>query len=196
MELELYNKRDAWLNLPEDISWDKFTQVLDELGGANQKLQWLIGDALLFCEGKWKDRIDDAKKRTGLAGNTLNNYIVVSRAFPTTQRRVSLTWMHHCEAMRAEPKDRSNILAQAESNKWSTRDIRFALSEHGGEEKEKGAKIGFLPAEWALEMKRWLGTQPQFSEWDEANLLALKSRFDKDIIPIYQAICKAIESKN
>jgi hypothetical protein len=196
MEIELYNNRDAWLNLPDDISWDKFTQVLDELGGANQKLQWLIGDALLFCEGKWKDRIEEAKGRTGLAHATLNGFIVVSRAFPNMRRRMSLSWSHHREALNAPEDEREKALDSAEKNGWSIRDLRFALADCSGEEKEKGAKIGFLPAEWALEMKRWLGTQPPFSEWDEANLLALKSRFDKDIIPIYQAICKAIESKN
>lgn len=195
MEIELYNKRDTWLNLPDDISWDKFTQVLDELGAANQKLQWLIGDALLFCEGKWAHKIEDAKQRTGLSSSTLAQYVLVSRAFPTSDRSLNLGWSLHLEAMRASPDDRHRLLKDAEKNGWSRRDIRLAIGECSGEEKEKGAKIGFLPAEWALEMKRWLGTQPQFPEWDKANLLALKSRFDKDIIPIYQAICTAIESK-
>lgn len=191
-DIDLYSKRDLWLNLPEDTTWEGFCDVLDNLGTANKKIQWLIGDALLFCEGKWGDKIEDAKRRTGMSGGTLSNFLVVSRAFPNTRRRVELSWNHHYEALRAKPEQRDSVLKKAAEWGWSTRDMRLALSEHGGEEKEKGEKIGFLPLEWALQIKRWLATQPPVEEWEADNLLALKMRFDKDIMPIYQSICGAI----
>lgn len=192
MQVDLYNRRDICLNLPENITWDQFCVVLEELRAANQKLQWVIGDALLFCERKWKDKIEDAKLRTSLSSSTLAQYILVSRAFPSSDRSLSLGWSLHLEAMRAEPNERLGILKKAEQNNWSRRDIRLAIGEHSGEQDEKGGTIGFIPAEWALEMKRWIGTQPPMQEWDAANLELLKSRFDKDIIPIYQTLCSAI----
>lgn len=195
IEIDLYGKRDIWLNLPSDTTWERFCEVIDNLGTANKKIQWLIGDALLFCEGKWKERIEEAKRRTGIATSTLNGYLCVSRSYPTIGRTIELSWAHYYEALRARPEQRQAILRRALKDKWSTRDMRFALAEHAGEEREKGEKIGFLPMRWAIEIKRWLSTQPDICEWNTDNIAALKARFDKDIIPIYQALCNEIDKR-
>jgi hypothetical protein len=85
---------------------------------------WWLGDWLVFGQAKYGRRYKDAIAATGLDYQTLRNYAVVSRRFPMSRRRDSLSFQHHADLC-ALPDDEQDLwLDRAMTQRWSRNELR------------------------------------------------------------------------
>lgn len=117
--------------------WAEYGKAMRRVEGA---IQWVIGDWLRFGEFKYGEKYAQATE-AWLESEipALKNYQWVANAYPRSERstRVDLSWTHFREAAATEEPLRSQLLDDANINKWSARDLKQAIRKHQiGEIKE------------------------------------------------------------
>lgn len=85
---------------------------------------WWIADWLVYGESEFRDRYEEAIKRTSLSYQTLRNYTWVARAFPLPRRRKDLSFSHHFEVVALKPPEQDYWLRKAEELSWSKNKLR------------------------------------------------------------------------
>jgi hypothetical protein len=113
------------LELPENTSFDEWVSVGRRLCLGQQALNWHIGDWWAFGDHRYGDRAKVAAE--GLFGRefqTLANLATVSRAFESSRRGEVLSWTHHREVAALPAEEADSLLARAEREHLSTRDLR------------------------------------------------------------------------
>lgn len=153
----------------QDITFDEWTVdvfVLCRWGG---RVQFYIGDAIIFGQKKFGESYSQALNPDdlGMEMQTIYNYVWVCRAIPPERRRGELSWEHH-KLVAAQPPDLQDYwLARAAEEHMSTRELRDAIrGKLPGEEKvvdfarTKAVLLGeFLMMPMVSEEQRdeWLG---------------------------------------
>lgn len=113
------------LELPEQTSFDEWVAIGRRLCLSSHALNWHIGDWWAFGDHRYGDRAKAAAE--GIFGRefqTLANLATVSRAVETSRRRETLTWTHHAEVAALPADTAEELLAKAEREHLSTRDLR------------------------------------------------------------------------
>ena len=85
---------------------------------------WWIADWLAYGHSTFRDRYEEAVKRTSLSYQTLRNYTWVARAFPLPRRRQTLSFSHHLEVVALEQPEQDYWLRRAEELSWSRNRLR------------------------------------------------------------------------
>ena len=85
---------------------------------------WWIADWLVYGETTFRDRYEEAIKRTSLSYQTLRNYTWVARRFPLARRRQALSFSHHLEVVALEQPEQDYWLRKAEELTWSRNRLR------------------------------------------------------------------------
>ena len=85
---------------------------------------WWVADWLAYGESQFKDRYDEAIRRTSLSYQTLRNYAWVARRFDLSRRRDTLSFGHHAEVAALEPPEQAYWLRKAEEHGWSRNQLR------------------------------------------------------------------------
>ena len=74
---------------------------------------------LVYGESQFKDRYEEAIRRTSLNYQTLRNYTWVARRFDLSRRRDNLSFGHHAEVAALDPPEQEFWLRKAEKYGWS-----------------------------------------------------------------------------
>lgn len=108
----------------KDLSFRQYEQLGFYLGLMNRACMWWIGDWLIYGEGKYADRFEQALATTGLAEQTLLNRMSVCRSIPIGERRIGLSFGVHAELSALSTRDRRYWLDRAERNGWTRAQLR------------------------------------------------------------------------
>lgn len=113
------------LSLPDGQSFEDWEETGRSLASANKVLSWWIGDWWAAGSHRYGARAEIAAQ--GIFGReyqTLRNMASVCRAFTTSRRRDNLSFSHHAEVASLSPQKADALLAQAEVEGWSVKDLR------------------------------------------------------------------------
>lgn len=95
-------------------------------------LLWGVGsfgdDAYAATEGATPDRYDVAARVTGLAADTLRNYMSLSARIAKSRRRVELPALTHEPVGKLSPDEQNEWLQKAVDNAWTREDLRAAIN--------------------------------------------------------------------
>jgi N6-adenosine-specific RNA methylase IME4 len=108
---------------PTFAEWQQAGQVLRQ---AEAAVHWWIGDWLNIGERKYGDKYAKEMEANGFEYQTLANDKWVSSRIEFSRRRENLSYAHHCEVASLPPAAQDELLAQAEAEAWSSRELRKA----------------------------------------------------------------------
>jgi hypothetical protein len=128
-EMVTIDKPGVSLRLPARLPFEEWVDIGRRLCASSQVINWHVGDWWAFGEARYGERAKAAAAGIfGLAFQSLMNMAAVARAFETSRRREVVSFSHHAEVA-ALPKDQADeLLAKAEREMLSTRDLRKEVS--------------------------------------------------------------------
>lgn len=116
---------------PSDFSEDEWKSSGELLGKSERSIQWLIGDWWIFGNNKWGKRsaIVQADKWDGPSYEISRKAGYVAERFEIGRRRPNseLTFKHFREVAELSSEAADHLLDEAETNRWSTRELRAAV---------------------------------------------------------------------
>lgn len=120
------------------IPYERFVTLGAYIGSVRRSSQWWVGDWLIYGEGAYGDRLEQAAVATGLSEQTLLNCVSVCRAIAPSRRRAALPFGVHEPVARLSAREQTKWLDRAEKNGWTREDLRRALAdaESGGKQQE------------------------------------------------------------
>jgi N6-adenosine-specific RNA methylase IME4 len=131
---------ETGLTLPESMSFEQWQEVGAQLQKAERSLMWWVGDWLLYGERKWGIRYEAAMEATGKAYQTLRHAQVVAKRFDLCRRRHNLPFSFHAEVAGVPAQQADELLALAEREDWTRKDLRNAVRQRRNTEKLLGAE--------------------------------------------------------
>ncbi|MEO3788489.1 LmbU family transcriptional regulator [Actinocorallia sp. B10E7] len=104
---------------------------------------WWLGDWLVYGQDRFPERYAQAVKASGLCYKTLRNYAWISRKFPVSRRRDTLTIQHHAAVAALSPAEQDRWLNEAERSGLSVAALRRRLrAEHAsGDGRGENARV-------------------------------------------------------
>lgn len=125
------------LDIPDDVTFDEWEDLLRGLGAMARSHQWWVGDAVVFGENRFGEEHAQALEALGLEPKTAQNYAYVAANVEVSRRREDLTWSHHAEVARLGKQAQRDALARAASEGWTVRQLRdyvaMTYPQSGGE---------------------------------------------------------------
>ncbi|MGH3823823.1 MAG: LmbU family transcriptional regulator [Pseudonocardiaceae bacterium] len=119
--------RRAALHLPEEMTFESWRRVGEQIRLIGDSSVWWMADWLLHGEKLFPDRYKRAIEQTPLDYQTLRNYAWVARKFPFSRRRKKLSFQHHAEVASLPEEEQDTWLERAERLSWSRNKLRSAI---------------------------------------------------------------------
>lgn len=117
------------LELPETLSFEEWSGIGAALQGVNRSLMWWIGDWLRYGERRWGKMYAQAVDVTGRTEQAVTDAKWVADRFgEISRRREKLSFSHHREVAGLSQEIADALLAQAERDGLSTRELRAEVS--------------------------------------------------------------------
>jgi hypothetical protein len=110
-----------------------------KLGLMGRSAGWWVGDWLNYGNAVYGERYVRASRITGYDVQTLMNMAYVASRFDASRRREPLSWSHHAEVSALAPEQQDALLARAEGERLSVRDLRDEVRRLRRAAKEVGA---------------------------------------------------------
>jgi hypothetical protein len=121
------------LRLPHKFSFETWLAAGRRLAAVASSSAWCLGDWLVYGEDLFPGRYRDAIEQTSLEYKTLRNYAWVTRRFPMSRRRDTLSFGHHAEVAALPRPEQDYWLRKADELGWSRnqlrREVRASLTE-------------------------------------------------------------------
>ncbi len=117
------------LELPADITPDRFEAVGRLLGVGHEAMRWAIGDWLATGEKLFGEESYQAAEALGLSTASRQQFVNVAVKVPRARRVAGLTWSHHRQVAPLDPEDQTFFLEQALERDWSRRELEEAIAE-------------------------------------------------------------------
>lgn len=115
------------LDLPVDMSYERYEALGVALGRAHRTVTWMIGDWINFGERAYGEKYAQAVEATNMTPETLMNYASIARKVPRERRRPELPFSVHALVAPLEPRDQTEWLDQAVENEWTRVELRDRL---------------------------------------------------------------------
>lgn len=112
------------LDLPADITYERYEALMVALGRAHRAVAWVVGDGLIQGEGLFPERYAQAAEATKLAPQTLMNYASVARRVPKERRRPGIPFGVHAEVASLPPAEQVEWLDRVVANDWRREELR------------------------------------------------------------------------
>jgi hypothetical protein len=114
------------LTLPDNLAFDTWLRIGDNLQAINKGYQWWWADWLNFGETHYPDRYSQALDASHYEEReSLHNIAYVGRKFEDASRRhEALTFTHHAEVASLSAPVREELLVRAEQENLTTRQLR------------------------------------------------------------------------
>ena len=115
------------LTLDPDTPYGQWEALGVMLGALSHASCWLLGDWIEHGERVYGEKYAQAVEETGLAPQTLMNYASVCRRVPPERRRAALPYSYHAVVAPLEPEVQVVMLAEAETQGWTRRELAAAV---------------------------------------------------------------------
>lgn len=115
------------LDVPDDLSEDRYDALCAYLGSLSHATRWWIGDLICWGEGRYKERVAQASELFGLAPGTLQNYASVCDRIAPRRRRPGVPFHCHALVARLEPAEQARWLDAASERGLDYRELRDAM---------------------------------------------------------------------
>lgn len=112
------------LVIPAEMTIDEYVALLRSLGAIVHGHQWWGGDALVEGERRYGDDFAQYADELGVEPHTLTNWRWVADSVKPSRRREDLSWSHHAEVARLDPKAQKAALAHAAKEGLNVRQLR------------------------------------------------------------------------
>lgn len=127
VQLKQVRMSGVGLQIPAGLSFEDWAKTGRQLSGIIDSSAWWLGDWLVFGKTHYSDCYQLAIQRAGLRYQTLRNYAWVARRFDLSRRRAKLTFQHHAEVASFPVDEQERLLDRAESEVWTTKQLRNAI---------------------------------------------------------------------
>ena len=117
------------LELPENLTFEEWSQIGETLQNIERSVMWWIGDWWAFGEHKYGELSAQASGDDGYSAQTLMDAAWVSRKVEISRRRESLSWSHHREIAALDPDEQTEVLDIAETESLSRNDLRKRVAQ-------------------------------------------------------------------
>jgi hypothetical protein len=122
------------LNLPPGLPYDQYVSIGAMLTSAERRINWFIGDWLVYGEHHYGHKFSQAAEITGKAPQTLMSIQSVARMVPPQRRRMdTVPFSHHYEIRGLPAADQKRILKRAETERLTKMQVRDLAKEANGE---------------------------------------------------------------
>lgn len=115
------------LNLPGEIEWDRYEGLGAFLGEFKSRINFYLGDWLIFGEGTFGERFAQAGEATGLSEQTLLRTMAICRGIPPSRRHDRLSWSVHSCVASLPAREQRTWLSRAEERGWGYAELRKAM---------------------------------------------------------------------
>ncbi|MGA9855324.1 MAG: MT-A70 family methyltransferase [Gammaproteobacteria bacterium] len=115
------------LVLPDDLCIEDWNTVGAQLKQASGSVMWWLGDWLNFGERKYGEMYAQAMEATEYGYQALKDAKYVSTHVEWSRRRDHVPHGIHREVASLAPPDQERLLAQAEAENWTVREMRRAV---------------------------------------------------------------------
>lgn len=120
------------LQFAENTPQDVWMAVVEHLKGAEQSIQWWIGDALAFGERKYSQMYTQMLDETDYSNGQLRDVLWVSSRYELSDRSDNLTWTHHRLVAPMEYDERQGWIELAEEGEegkpWSVAKLKAKIN--------------------------------------------------------------------
>jgi hypothetical protein len=117
------------LKLDPETTFDEWQEIGVFIGRVNRMSGWWIADWVSFGERAFGETYAQALNETGLAYQTLANYVSVGHRVPPSVRRGDLSFSHHAEVASLPPADQGELLERAASERLTKHELRYLVRE-------------------------------------------------------------------
>lgn len=142
------------LELPADLTYERYEALLTVLGRAHRTLTWVIADAINEGERRYGEKYAQAVELLNMTPETLMNYASIARKVPRERRRVGVPFSVHALVAPLEPKQQTLWLDKVEKNEWTRAELRDKL--HPPTSSMNGSHSGVSIEATLEEAARWL----------------------------------------
>lgn len=115
------------LDLPADMSYDRYEALGVALGRAHRTVTWMIGDWINFGERAYGEKYAQAVEATNMTPATLMNYASIARKVPRERRREGVPFSVHALVAPLPPREQKEWLDRTERNEWTREELREQL---------------------------------------------------------------------
>jgi hypothetical protein len=115
------------LSARTDLDLSSFEAIARYLGRLHDTSKWLIADLLLQAEQRFGESAYQIAAATGRSERTLSNWCWVASRIPPSRRRETLPMTQHALVAPLEPSEQKRWLDRAETERWSSRELKAAI---------------------------------------------------------------------
>lgn len=115
------------LDLPEEIGYESYESLGAFLGEFKSRINFYLGDWLIFGEGTFAERWSQACEATGLAEQTLLRIMSVCRNVAPSRRHDRLSFSVHAAVQKLGAREQRKWLARAAQAGWGYAELRKAM---------------------------------------------------------------------
>lgn len=113
------------LAIPQDQTFEQWVAMGRDLFEGQRVINWWIGDWWAAGSHRYGERAAAAAQGVfGLEYKSLSMYGSICRAFEPSRRLEHLTFSHHAEVAALPPSEADTLLAAAQNERLSTRELR------------------------------------------------------------------------
>jgi hypothetical protein len=102
---------------------EDFEAPLEAIVFLQKNVFWWIGDLILEAEKKYGDDVWQLVPNN-VSQDMLDRCRAIALAYPRTERHLNLSWTHHMVVANLPPEQRKGLLLQAESQGWTSGELR------------------------------------------------------------------------
>lgn len=144
------------LVIPAELTIDEYVALLRSLGAIVHGHQWWGGDALVEGERRYGDDFAQYADELGVEPHTLTNWRWVADSVKPSRRREDLSWSHHAEVARLDPKDQRAALAHAAKQELNVRQLRDYVALTWPQARQESLDLGPLNAREEVDVNKRL----------------------------------------
>jgi hypothetical protein len=114
----------TYAQIAEGLTYEEWQDIALCAGVMNRASHFWIGDIILYGEANYGEKYAQVMDSLGVAYSTLANIVHVCKTIPPEQRREALSFTAHQEACCLPAEEREAMLAVAEAEGLSSKEIR------------------------------------------------------------------------
>lgn len=154
------------LNLPDDITPERFEAVGYVLRNMGNSLHWAYGDYLSTAERLFGEEGYQYGEVLGLSEVSRMQYIRVALRVPEERRKAKLSWSHHRAVAPLEPEDQERWLDLAIISDWNKSQLEDAIKrELRGQLPPPPGRTGYVVEAVATAAEKvWESAAPNLSD--------------------------------
>ena len=121
------------------VVWNREPETLDDLVGPMgmlnynlENMQWIYADVFLKAQDLFGEEATQLLPDPSRTPKTLATWCHVAKSFPPATRVYDVPWTHYAEVVSLEPEKRAELLQQAETEGWTSSQLRRIVKPQGG----------------------------------------------------------------